>query len=167
MFFKYSQNNSGGSFTVNNEVCHTIYIEAESAVEANYKAEELGCYWDGVANGEDCPCCGDRWYPCGDADFIDLDSPIFAGVYKGTYSELTDDDVVEEWNEKYGSYEVVDAPTFNGKYGLMYYSGTIKVKNIEEFAQYFADDFGWTTPDARIYYADGTVKEIFSKKLSN
>lgn len=124
MFYEYSQNNSGGSFVVNDEVCHRLFIEAESADEANRKAEQLGCYWDGVEKGRDCPCCGDRWYSAWDDDAIDL----------------------ARMSDLYEKYEGV------------------KFANIEEYAQYLSDKYGWTTPDARIYYADGTVKEIFSKE---
>lgn len=38
-------------------------------------------------------------------------------------------------------------------------------KNIEEFAQYMADEYGWTSPDVRIFYIDGEVKEIFGRKM--
>lgn len=34
-------------------------------------------------------------------------------------------------------------------------------RTIETYAQLLADKFGWTKPDARLFYADGTVKEIF------
>ena len=30
-------------------------------MEANTKACDIGIYFDGVANGADCECCGDRW----------------------------------------------------------------------------------------------------------
>jgi len=37
-------------------------------------------------------------------------------------------------------------------------------KNIVSYAQFLADKYGWTTPDTRIYFKNGKVKEIFSKK---
>jgi hypothetical protein len=42
--------------------------------------------------------------------------------------------------------------------------GKSTLSNIEEYAQYMADNYGWTTPDCRIFYKDGTVKEIFTNK---
>lgn len=36
--------------------------------------------------------------------------------------------------------------------------------DIETYAQYLADEYGWTTPDARIYYKNGEVIEIFAKE---
>lgn len=40
-------------------------------------------------------------------------------------------------------------------------------KDIEAYAQYLANEYGWTIPDARLYYADGTVKEIFIQGRGN
>jgi hypothetical protein len=62
MYYKYTQNNSGGSFITNDKVAETVIIEAHSPLEANAIAEEIGIYFDGCATGEDCSCCGDRWY---------------------------------------------------------------------------------------------------------
>ena len=60
-WYEFKQNNSGGSFVVDDKVCHRIYIEAEDFREAVIIAESLGCYWNGVEKGIDCPCCGSRW----------------------------------------------------------------------------------------------------------
>lgn len=124
-WFEFTQNNSGGSFDVDDKVCHRLFIETKSFNDAVEKAEELGCYWDGVNKGIDCPCCGDRWYKYDD-------KPINLELYK---------------TEGYTSWD-----------------GTLYFNNIEEYAQYLADNYGWTTPDARIYYNDGSVKEIFKAK---
>lgn len=112
MFYEFHQNNTGGSFEVTDTLCRRLFIEADSEAEAITKAEELGCYWDGVVKGIDCPCCGDRWYR---------------------------------------HPRLVDEVTF----------GNIRFSNIEEYAQYLANNYGgWTTPEARIFYADGKVVEI-------
>lgn len=37
-------------------------------------------------------------------------------------------------------------------------------ESIEGVAQFYADRYGWTTPDARIFYEDGSVKEVFIKQ---
>ena len=60
MFYHYSQNNSGGSFDfdISSGITHHVVIEANSADEANTRAESIGLYFDG---GGDCPCCGNRW----------------------------------------------------------------------------------------------------------
>ena len=62
MFYTYRQNNSYGVFDVDDNVKHFVIIEADSAKEANEKAEHIGIYFDGVEKELDCPCCGDRWY---------------------------------------------------------------------------------------------------------
>lgn len=62
MFYTYSQNNSGGGFDIDEHVTITVIIEADSADEADAKAEEIGIYFDGCDSEIDCPCCGDRWY---------------------------------------------------------------------------------------------------------
>ena len=119
-FFEFDQNNSGGSFDVDDKICHRLFIEAESSEEATEIAESLGCYWDGCAQGIDCNCCGDRW--SSDPDEVEL--PYTWEPFQG------------------------DA---------------IEVKTIEEYAQYEADTWGWTSPDGRIFYKNGKVIEIFRR----
>lgn len=63
MFFTFTQNNSGGSFAIDNDVAQFVIVEADSYLEANEKAEDAGLYFSGVTAGLDCHCCGDRWYP--------------------------------------------------------------------------------------------------------
>ena len=57
-FYHYDQNNSGGVFK---EPALNVFIEASSHEEADAVAEANGLYFDGVDEGRDCPCCGDRW----------------------------------------------------------------------------------------------------------
>ena len=120
-FFEFTQNNSGGSFSVDKELCHRVVIEAESAEEANNIASGMGIYFDGCDAGHDCPCCGDRWYSVDDSD--------------GDTFPYTD------FGERTFQDEV-------------------------EYYQYLADTYGWTKPDCRIFYKDGKVTEIFSKRIT-
>lgn len=64
MFYTFTQNNSGGRFTLNMEegITQDVIIEADSLSEALEKAEDLGLYFNGVDTGRDCSCCGDRWH---------------------------------------------------------------------------------------------------------
>ena len=62
MFYTYDQNNSGGFFKITKKIKHYVIIEADSAKEADEKAESIGLYFDGVKKDIDCPCCGDRWH---------------------------------------------------------------------------------------------------------
>lgn len=66
--FIYEQNNSGGSFILNDNLRKIVFIEAESPEAANIKAQSIGIYFDGVSEGKDCKCCGNRWER---ADFVD------------------------------------------------------------------------------------------------
>lgn len=68
MFYSFRQNNSGGSFDVDSSVAQYVIIEAQNARKANAIASSKGIYFDGVDNGSDCECCGDRWYPADDFD---------------------------------------------------------------------------------------------------
>ena len=69
-FYTFDQNNSGGSF-INSDskgISEYVIIEAKNAKEANNKAENIGIYFDGCSNGNDCSCCGDRWYETCEGD---------------------------------------------------------------------------------------------------
>ena len=61
-FFLYRQNNSGGHFVVDDNLSREVAIEADTEEQANDIAEGYGIYFNGVSEGIDCPCCGDRWY---------------------------------------------------------------------------------------------------------
>lgn len=111
-WYEFTQNNTGGSFDVDDEICHRLFIEADSESEAEEKAFDMGVYYDGCFNGSDCSCCGDRWYSPDEVEF-----PI-------------------DW-------------------------GNEKIKTPEQYAQKLADQYGWTKPDARIFYKAGRVVEIF------
>ena len=129
-WFEFSQNNSGGHFDVDDKVCHRLFVEAKSFDDAVEKAEELGCYWYGVDNGIDCPCCGDRWSKWCD-DPVDLEKYKTEGyrvsVYDGIWS-----DTEGEWENKYRKYGVVKEPEFETRYSTRSYVGSICFNNIEE-----------------------------------
>lgn len=61
-FYEWSQNNSGGCFTVDDNVSNRVIVEAESYDTAEEKMFSFGMYYNGVSDGTDCGCCGDRWY---------------------------------------------------------------------------------------------------------
>ena len=64
-FYEFRQNNSGGSFDIDDTdgIGPRVWIEATDAKHANARALRLGIYFDGCAGGRDCNCCGDRWSP--------------------------------------------------------------------------------------------------------
>lgn len=72
MFYTFRQNNSGGSFDRDDYVDIYVIIEASSADKANSIAQSIGIYFDGVDKGQDCECCGDRWYSVSENDGTDI-----------------------------------------------------------------------------------------------
>lgn len=69
MFYKFRQNNSGGTFIFDDKrgLSVNVWVEADDLTDACNRAEKLGVYFNGVYTGYDCECCGDRWYkPCDD-----------------------------------------------------------------------------------------------------
>jgi cytochrome c oxidase assembly protein Cox11 len=60
-FYEFEQNNSGGTYVIDDKVNHIVFIEAASNVNADSIAEDLGVYFNGCDDKIDCYCCGDRW----------------------------------------------------------------------------------------------------------
>lgn len=156
-FYQFSQNNPGGSFHVTDTLCHRIFIEAASEKGAISKAEELGCYWDGVSDGIDCACCGDRWSDWTQA--TDLDS-----INKNGWQCLISCDIARDeiavWNQKYGKYPVHTSPKYTSRSWGQVYEGSIRFDSIEQYAEFLSEEYKATTPDVRIFYLNGTVREF-------
>lgn len=75
MFFTFEQNQSNGFLIDNSSVTEQVVIEADNYWEANERAREIGLYFDGVADGIDCDCCGDRWFRAWKTD--ETSDPVF------------------------------------------------------------------------------------------
>lgn len=160
-FYELCQNNSGGSFHVDDKVCHRLFIEASSDDDATDIALDLGVYFNGCDTGQDCSCCGDRWYGVHEVDINNLSKNPYT-VYIWDHVK----DAESEWNRKYGNYKMVSKPEWKIAFGdTKKYEGSVVFKSFEEYAQFVADEYGWTTPDVRIFYKNGEVKEIFSNKI--
>ena len=164
-FYQFDQNNSGGSFDSDSKLCHRIIIEATSEKEAERKAEELGCYFNGVESGNDCPCCGDRWGSADEIDFEKINSR-WGGLEVYVYPKSKDGNPeISKMKKKYPSSKWIEGPKLINSHGISKVSGKILIQNIEEYAQIYANQWGgWTSPEVRIFYNDGSVKEIFEKK---
>lgn len=87
MFYTFRQNNSGGSLVKDDLVSEYVIIEANSHVEANDLAEDIGIYFNGCASGRDCPCCGDRWY----AHWSEHDAYVIPAIYGEDYDPIGKD----------------------------------------------------------------------------
>lgn len=85
MFYTFRQNNSGGHFIINDYVSYYVIIEADSSRDANDRAERIGVYFDGCYTGEDCECCGDRWYSVDEYDATEV--PM---IYNDTIEEFVE-----------------------------------------------------------------------------
>lgn len=172
MFYEFSQNNSGGSFVVNESLTHRLFIEADNVIEAQYKAEQLGCYWNGVEDGMDCECCGDRWYLQDDSVNIENINTQWGGqevsfwVSNGNKKGVVNSRmIIDKLKTMYPGGTWLREPIVGNKYGSVRVVGKLKIDNIEQYAQVMADMYGWCNPDVRIFYKGGTVKEIFTRKF--
>jgi hypothetical protein len=62
-FFQFRQNNSGGEYHIEDNIGHTVWIEATDSNEANNKASSIGLF-----SLSYCDCCGERFYSTWDGD---------------------------------------------------------------------------------------------------
>lgn len=157
-FYRFDQNDSGGNFVVNELVCHRVIIEAMSEEEALAKFKPM------IENqSASCPCCGDRW-GIDYADEITLDKWRKEGYPVNVYSHYPNPE--ERWFTLYGEFPRLVEPQWSvNRAGVREFVGKIYFDSVKQYCQYLANDFGWTTPDVRIYYLNGSVKEIFSKRV--
>ena len=107
-WFTFRQNNSGGLFTIDDTVDVNVIIQANCADEANELAQRVGIYFNGVDEGYDCECCGDRWYKVWDS--VGTDEPE---IYGQRVSWSSDSVVTCEGNSKYGLLGVVNVYPYN------------------------------------------------------
>ncbi len=63
MFKLFTQNNSGGHFNHDPRrgIGPYVIVEGTDEEDCVQRAEDIGLYWNGVDEGSDCECCGDRW----------------------------------------------------------------------------------------------------------
>lgn len=88
-WFNFSQNNSYGGFDIDEHVAHEMFIQASNFEEANDLAESIGCYFNGVDDGIDCSCRGNRWHALlSDCDAINL--PYGVTIERYAQSVVTD-----------------------------------------------------------------------------
>jgi hypothetical protein len=85
-FFCFNQNNSGGTYDRGDNVSEYVIVEANDAAHANDRAEAIGIYFDGVEDGRDCPCCGNRWYRMYDGEGEDVPTVYGEPVSQGDWT---------------------------------------------------------------------------------
>lgn len=151
MWYEFSQNNSGGSLTEDNNLCHRLFIEARNVAKAKEKAIRLGVYFQGVDDGIDCSCCGDRW-----SEYVD---EIKIPYRYGSFDKKIAEKRAKEYTADFGTTEF----RFGGKGEPDPNQYDIVFRNIESYGQYLADYYGLSKGiDGRIFYEDGSRKEIIS-----
>lgn len=99
-YFKFRQNNSFGHFVGT----PLVFVQADNADDANRIAQDNGVYFNGVADGIDCDCCGDRWYPVHDDDA--QDQPSSYG-YGGAVTVYSDGDNYMDYSGKNWSVKII------------------------------------------------------------
>ena len=82
-YFKFRQNNSFGAF----HGTPLVFVQADNAADANDIAQDNGIYFNGVADGIDCDCCGDRWLRVCDDDAQDQPNSYGYGGGVTVYSD--------------------------------------------------------------------------------
>jgi hypothetical protein len=150
-FYEFSQNNSGGHFDVDENVCHRVIIEATSERHAKSILEPFI-----EDQSSSCSCCGERW-----SGFFDNEVDI-EQYREGGYSASVHDSE-EKWFALYGEFPIHTEPEWNNKYGFKEFEGSVYFETIEQYAQFSANRWGSTTPDVIIHYLDGTKKKFFKK----
>tara|TARA_Y100001949_G_C15812604_1_gene254149 strand:+ start:168 stop:473 length:306 start_codon:yes stop_codon:yes gene_type:complete len=60
MIYSFNQNNSFGTY--HGPAITIIVVDAKDQSHALDTAKKAGLYLNGVADGVDCDCCGDRWH---------------------------------------------------------------------------------------------------------
>jgi hypothetical protein len=151
-FYMFDQNNSGGFFDVDDLVCHRVVIEAETQEDAeNIFAPMV------VNQSSSCPCCGDRWHGC---DLLDINRINKNGYEVSVHGRGNDSETEKEWFDKYGEYGTHTKPSWIEKFPRRF-EGRIIFKDILEYLQFSANEYGWTTPDIRVYFLNGEKLEIF------
>lgn len=163
-FYEFRQNNSGGGYDVDGNVCRIVIVEAH---DVNHALEIFRPMIENQSGS--CPCCGDRWigHP---HEEIDLSKWREEGYTVGEYNLDVWDDADERWFALYGEFPRIEEPTWKSreivKEGLKEFVGKIYFNTIEQYCQFVANSGGVTTPDVRIHYLDGTKKE-FIKQLDS
>lgn len=144
-FYEFSQTNSGGYFKHDDHLTHWMIIEADNQEEAEKKAFDMGVYYDGVREGVDCACCGDRWYePC---------EMIFPYRY-GTFEESKAKKISKDYGIKYDKTNCENS----------LYEFDLIFENPEQYLKYMCKEYGGFfekgQPEGRIFYNNGKILEI-------
>lgn len=80
-YWVYSQQCINGHYVTDPErgLAPLVFVEADGPEQANAILVGAGGYFNGVALGLDCPCCGDRWTVAGTVQPASVQTPEVYG----------------------------------------------------------------------------------------
>jgi hypothetical protein len=157
-FYHFNQNNSGGYFDVDDNVCEHVFIEAYSEDEAIEKLKPM------IENqSASCDCCGDRWSLWGHE--IDLDSYKEKGYNVSIYTHYKDYE--DRWFKAYGQFKRLSDPTVVKQSWGSEFVAPLYFESVEEYAQFRVNrESMWGLASrknvgAKIHYLNGTRLDLF------
>lgn len=110
-WYEYCQNNSGGSFVMNDAVSVYVLVQASNQDEADKVAKSNGIYFNAVHKGYDCDCCGDRWYEGEELDAFRTYQWNGSGSTKHEFTDVRDyaqnQSNIGDWNKEGKPYVIV------------------------------------------------------------
>lgn len=156
-FYELLQKKTCGFWETDDNVCYRIIIEAKNKKQATSILTSM----IGIQDNP-CPKCGYRWL-IENINVIDLEKIKKEGYNAIVYSHFPN--VEERWFKQYGEYPKITEPTWKALGGTVMFNGIIYFETIEQYCLFMTNEQGciYTTPDTRIYFLDGTKKEIFQK----
>jgi len=115
MIYNFDQNNSGGYYV--KPAQNIIVKDARDEKHAIEIALKAGMYFNGVADGTDCDCCGDRWNGISE-EYGDLDKAVadanksfideHNGVPKYVIVDGGSGDSIKNWRVRGSNYYLDD-----------------------------------------------------------
>lgn len=88
-----------------------------------------------------------------EADIIAQDLGIY---FDGVSKDLDCSCCGDRWTE---AYKPIDLVATNESYLR---TDGIRFADLDDYLQFISDKYGWTEPDCRVYYQDGSVKEYYT-----
>lgn len=146
-WYKYTQNNSGGYYDVNDKVSKWVFIERELESQADEFFSRLTC-----DASPDCACCGARWYGLDD----ELEFPFVEFVDVYTYKP----DYKQEWERLYANLTKVGNEIKDSKF--KYYGYKVQFNTASEYARYLKNRWGEHSGkhDCVLHYNEGHIEYV-------